>query len=583
MADAAKIIMTEGDAPATPAAGTVVMYPKTDKLYYQKDSDGNEYALGGTAGTSAYATTAGNAGTSYAATLAATTEIKGVVELATDAETVTGASTSVTTTPANITARLAAPGAIGGTTPAAGTFTTLTADNINQSALTNLLTNSQWMAMSGSTLCEVTSGAAPVTDGANAALVNNLLTNGGFDSATTGWSLEYSTALASVVGGKTGNCLEITLTAGSLSTAYQVASLTVGKIYTFSAYVKSGSAGDTAFKLQVHSTDIASILGTSSGSWVLSSITFEATATDQIIYLIKNNATVGTMLFDSATLYEVTPGYVAADAAGPDGWSKGNSIDIWRQHNDSVYTKKGSFYSVKLTHSATGDSIYWPTIGINTGITHLEKFRSRTVTFGAWVYATAANTANLTSYDGGSHASSFHSGSSTWEWIEFTYTVSSTAVQFDAQMQVINGTAYFSQPMLVFSSSIGEGNFAPIPNEQILCQDNVALTDYTATTSAADGIINLESQSSGKIGKGVKAVLVKAYGKDSAAGDGVGFDVQSASGVEDGISVDTQVNNIRVQGQGWVKCDANGDIYLDHRGSGAAALTLDVKVIGVQP
>ena len=46
----------------------------------------------------------------------------GVVELATDAETVTGSSDAVVATPGNITARLAAPGAIGGTTPAAGYF-----------------------------------------------------------------------------------------------------------------------------------------------------------------------------------------------------------------------------------------------------------------------------------------------------------------------------------------------------------------------------------------------------------------------------------------------------------------------------
>lgn len=50
----------------------------------------------------------------------------GIVELATDAETVTGTDTSRATTPANITARLAAPGTIGGTTPGAATFTTLT-------------------------------------------------------------------------------------------------------------------------------------------------------------------------------------------------------------------------------------------------------------------------------------------------------------------------------------------------------------------------------------------------------------------------------------------------------------------------
>lgn len=56
---------------------------------------------------------------------------KGVVELATDAETVTGTDTARATTPANITARLAAPGTIGGTTPGAATFTTLTATTVN--------------------------------------------------------------------------------------------------------------------------------------------------------------------------------------------------------------------------------------------------------------------------------------------------------------------------------------------------------------------------------------------------------------------------------------------------------------------
>lgn len=51
--------------------------------------------------------------------------VTGSVELATDAETVTGTATDKVTTPGNITAKMAAPGAIGGTTPAAGTFSGL--------------------------------------------------------------------------------------------------------------------------------------------------------------------------------------------------------------------------------------------------------------------------------------------------------------------------------------------------------------------------------------------------------------------------------------------------------------------------
>jgi len=57
----------------------------------------------------------------------ATDSNKGVSELATDAETVTGTSTVLVTTPANITAKMSAPGPIGDTTPAAIDGTTIDA------------------------------------------------------------------------------------------------------------------------------------------------------------------------------------------------------------------------------------------------------------------------------------------------------------------------------------------------------------------------------------------------------------------------------------------------------------------------
>ena len=68
---------------------------------------------------------------------AASTTAKGVMELATDEETVTGTSDALVTTPGNITAKMAAPGAIGGTTPAAGSFTTIGATgNVTPDLLT---------------------------------------------------------------------------------------------------------------------------------------------------------------------------------------------------------------------------------------------------------------------------------------------------------------------------------------------------------------------------------------------------------------------------------------------------------------
>jgi hypothetical protein len=76
----------------------------TDKNYV---TDAEKVVIGNTSGT--------NSGDEPTAT----DEAKGVVELSTDAEAVTGTSDDVVTTPGNLTARLAAPGTIGGTTPGA--------------------------------------------------------------------------------------------------------------------------------------------------------------------------------------------------------------------------------------------------------------------------------------------------------------------------------------------------------------------------------------------------------------------------------------------------------------------------------
>jgi hypothetical protein len=69
-------------------------------------------------------------GSTLTVTVASATDAQiGVAELATNAECVTGTDAVRIVTPAGLTARLAAPGAIGGTTPAAGSFTTVSASS----------------------------------------------------------------------------------------------------------------------------------------------------------------------------------------------------------------------------------------------------------------------------------------------------------------------------------------------------------------------------------------------------------------------------------------------------------------------
>ncbi len=64
MADASKITMTQGDAPSTPAAGTVILYSKTGGGYYYKGADGVEHTWYETGGLSPIGVEDGGSGTS---------------------------------------------------------------------------------------------------------------------------------------------------------------------------------------------------------------------------------------------------------------------------------------------------------------------------------------------------------------------------------------------------------------------------------------------------------------------------------------------------------------------------------------
>lgn len=94
--------------------------PNADRILFWDDSAGAYAYL--TASTGLTIST-----TSMTVRSASATQT-GIIEIATDAETVTGTDTGRATTPANITARLAAPGAIGGTTPANITGLVITAN-----------------------------------------------------------------------------------------------------------------------------------------------------------------------------------------------------------------------------------------------------------------------------------------------------------------------------------------------------------------------------------------------------------------------------------------------------------------------
>lgn len=132
----------------------------------------------------------------------ATDSATGVSELATDAETVTGTATDRVVTPANITAKIAEPGAIGGTTPATGVFTTLEATSQLHGALINnqmvqkatfdilgLMTDPRFLNL----LCE-NPGAGTMTDVSgqgHSGTYQGSMTSGDRVANGMGWSVDF--------------------------------------------------------------------------------------------------------------------------------------------------------------------------------------------------------------------------------------------------------------------------------------------------------------------------------------------------------------------------------------------------------
>lgn len=129
-----------------------------------------------------------------------------------------------------------------------------------------------------------------------------LVDNGTFDVDTTGWT-GIECTLDAIAGGQSGTCLEITRTGGGTQSAYDAVSLLTGRYYEIEIYVKSGTSGNETFEIQ-YGSDII-LTGTSSASWVRYSTIFKASTNENYIYIQKESATAGTMLFDVLAIKEV--------------------------------------------------------------------------------------------------------------------------------------------------------------------------------------------------------------------------------------------------------------------------------------
>lgn len=122
----------------------------------------------------------------------------------------------------------------------------------------------------------------------------------------------------------------------------------------------------------------------------------------------------------------------------PTGWSTVNAT-LTRWAPDP---KVGS-YSCKFVGSFAANQYAYQT---------LSGLAGKTITFGAWVWASSANKAAIFIIDpstGRIYYSSLHSGSSSWEWLSATATVVSNTPSACITDVALGDTAYFDGAILI--------------------------------------------------------------------------------------------------------------------------------------
>ena len=164
---------------------------------------------------------------------------------------------------------------------------------------------------------------------------------------------------------------------------------------------------------------------------------FTDTGSNTIIGSLYNTATLSFIPTNNNPSNLFYNGSMEAWSAGtsvaPDGWTlSGTSAAVAR---DATTIKHGA-YSAKLTRSGTDLVLTQSLFTTDIGLPYLK---SRQLVFGAWVWASVANTARLSISTVANAAQSiYHSGNSTWQFLSLTINIPTAAVACVPYIEVNN-------------------------------------------------------------------------------------------------------------------------------------------------
>lgn len=432
----------------------------------------------------------------------------------------------------------------------------------------------------------------------------DLVQNGEFQNGISGWAADNNASLSIVAGGSVGNCILIARNGQANPGASQSdvgGGFDGGKVYKLVVNAKMKEEATVRAYVGSSATFSSRIAGgewEAPGDWN-SPQTFvwrHSSDSHKNLYLrvITDNATDGAY-FDEISLYKIVPCCTGNDNLCFDYWQKSTTnFQLYRQHRDTTYTKDGSFYALKVVPSVSS----WIRFYFPYGPSHASKpeIRGRTVTIGAWVYASAASHARLMLYSDGYSYSSYHPGTSEWKWLEVTKTITSdpallfAGITFNQTGNIDGSTiVYISQPMLAFASVIGEGNYQPRQHEMIWLEKKITsnmLNSLIGQSDVAMTDLNIEADSDAMLPKGCKAVYVTSSCKDSGSA-GAACVLYLRKNSDQGyqyVNSPEGLGNDRINRiSGWQSCDPEGDINYEIVTSGANTFDISqFRYLGVQ-
>ncbi len=176
----------------------------------------------------------------------------------------------------------------------------------------------------------------------------------------------------------------------------------------------------------------------------------------------------------------------AGSSSAPDGFTLSGAGAAVAREGTTV--KRGS-YSAKVTRAGTDCQLTRDVVVEAGGTGYIAV---RTFTFGAWLFATAANRVRLRVDDGVSVSySAYHTGGSTWEWLTLTSTLAASPTKLEAGLRVDSGdTAGFIDGGMLVESKFAAA-FQPHPNDEHLravnYQDNTPTNEVVGTVAAQWG------------------------------------------------------------------------------------------------